>query len=105
MNVQENSYLIDKSELSEPMNMAISKYRNYPSILLIKDKIRNPTSFSFKEACLSNIEKELRNLNTKKEVDLEIYHQKILRASKESCSETLAELFNNTLLHLAFLLN
>ena len=105
MNVQENSCLIDKSELSETMNMAISKYRNYPSILLIKDKIRNPASFSFKEACLSDIEKELRNLSTKKEVDLKIYHQKILGASKESCSETLAELFNNTLLHLAFLLN
>ena len=76
MNVQENSYLVDKSELSEPMNMTISKYRNYPSILLIKDKIRNPASFSFKEAFLSDIEKALRNLNSKMEVHLEIYHQK-----------------------------
>ena len=57
MNIKENSYLVDKSELSEPMTMTISKYRNYPSILLIKDKIRNPASFSFKEVCLSDIEK------------------------------------------------
>ena len=66
MNIRENSYLIDKSELSDPVNKAISKYKNHPSILLIKDKIRNPESFSFKEASLSDIEKELRNFNTKK---------------------------------------
>ena len=48
------------------MTQAISKYKNLPSILLIKDKIRNPASFSFKEASLSDTEKELRNLNTKK---------------------------------------
>ena len=63
LNIRENSYLTEKSELSDPVNKAISKYRNYPSILLIKDKMRNPTSFSFKEASLSDIEKELRNLN------------------------------------------
>ena len=55
----------------------MSKYRNYSNILLIKDKIRDPASFSVKEASLSDIEKELRNLNTKKkQVRLKIYHQK-----------------------------
>ena len=66
MNIRENSYLIDKTELSDSANKAISKYKNHPSILLIKDIIRNPASFSFKEASLSDIEKQLRNLNTKK---------------------------------------
>ena len=76
MNRRENPYLIDKTELSDPVNKAISKYKNHPSILLIKDKIRNLASFSFKEVSLSHIEKELRNLNIKKQVHLEIYHQK-----------------------------
>ena len=84
--------------MSVPLNKAISKYKNHPGILLIKDKIRNPASFSFKEASLSDIEKELRNINTKKASIL----PKILRASKESCSETLAELFSNTLLTSSF---
>ena len=66
MDIRKNAYLIDKSEFSDPVNKAISKYKNDPSILLIKDKIRNISSFSFKEASLSDIEKELRNLNTKK---------------------------------------
>ena len=71
------------------MNNAISKYRNHLSILLIKEKIRNPASFSFKEAFLSDIEKELKNLNTKIASTFGNIPPKILRASKESCYETL----------------
>ena len=81
LNMRENSYLIDKTELSDPVNKAISKYKNHPSILLIKDKMRNPASFSFKEAFLSDIEKELRNLNTKKASTFGNISSKILRAS------------------------
>ena len=81
----------------------MSKYRNYSNILLIKDKIRDPASFSVKEASLSDIEKELRNLNTKKKAStFGNIPPKILRASNESCSETLTELFNNTLLASSF---
>ena len=41
LNIQENSYLIDKkTKLSDPVNKAISKHKNHPSILLIRDKIR-----------------------------------------------------------------
>ena len=76
LNIPKNPYLIDKSELSDPVHKALSKYKNYPSILLIKDKIRNPASFSFSKASLSDIEKGLRNLNTKKKVHFEIYRQK-----------------------------
>ena len=88
--------------MSGPVNKAISKYKNRPSILLIKDKIRYPASLSFKEASLSDIEKELRNLNTKKASTFGNVSSKILRASKESCSEILAELLNNTLLTSSF---
>ena len=90
-NIRENLCLIDKRELSDPVNKVISKYENRLSILLIKDTIRNPASFSFKEASLSVIEKDL---NTKKASTFGSIPPKILRASKESCSETLAELFN-----------
>ena len=51
---------------------------------------------------MSDIEKELRNLNTKKARTFGNIPPKILRTSKESFSETLAELFNNTLLTSSF---
>ena len=102
MDIRKNAYLIDKSEFSDPVNKAISKYKNDPSILLTKDKIRNISSFSFKEASLSDIEKELRNLNTKKAITFGNILPKILEASKESCSGLLAKLFNNKLLTSSF---
>ena len=61
-----------------------------------------PASFSFGEASLSDIEKELRNLNTKKASTFGNIPPNILRASKESCSETVVEPFNNTLLTSSF---
>ena len=73
------------------MNKVISKYENRLSILLIKDTIRNPASFSFKKASLSAIEKDL---NTKKVNTFGSTPPKNMRASKESRCETLAELFN-----------
>ena len=89
--------------MSELVNNAISNYRNNPSILLLKDKTRNPSSFSFKEASLSDIEKEFRNLSTKEASTFGNIPPKVLRTSRESCSETLADLFNNTLLTSSFL--
>ena len=82
LNIRENSYLKDRSELSDPVNKAISKYRNHPSILIIKDKIRNPAAFLFNEDSLSDVEKELTNLNTKKSSTFGNISPNILRASK-----------------------
>ena len=91
MNIREKSYLIDKSELLDLVNKVISKYRNHSRSLLIKEKIRNLVSLSFGEASLSDIEKELRNLNTKKASTFRKIPPNILRSSKENCSEPLAE--------------
>ena len=38
LNITENSYLIDKSELSDPVNKTISEYKSHHSMLLIKTK-------------------------------------------------------------------
>ena len=95
------SYLIDKSELLDPVNKTISKYKNNPRVLLIKDKL-SPASFSVKEASLPDIEKVLRNLNTKEASTFRNITPKTLRKNKQSCSETLAELFKNILLTFSF---
>ena len=51
---------------------------------------------------MSDIEKELRNLNTKKTSTSGNIPPKILRVSRGSCSEALVELFNNTILTSSF---
>ena len=79
------------------MKKAIFKYKNHPSITLIKNKITVPELFVFTEASVSDIEKELSNLNTKKASTFENITPKVLKASIESCSEALTKLFNNTI--------
>ena len=53
LNINENS--VDK---------AIKTYKNHLSILLMKQKLENVDHFSFKEVSISEIEKELRELNS-----------------------------------------
>ena len=102
LNIRQNSYLTDQSnEIEDQVKKAIFKYKNHPSIILIKNKITVPELFAFTEASVSDIEKELSNLNTKKASTLKNITPKVLKASIESLesySEVLTKLFNNTIL-------
>ena len=99
LNIRQNSYTTDESnEIEDQVNITIFKYKNHPSILLIKNKITLPELFVFTEASVSDIEKELSNLNTKKASTFKNITPKVLKASIESCSEALTKLFNNTIL-------
>ena len=67
VNIGQNSCQTDESnEIEDQVKKAIFRYKNHPSIILIKNKITVPEIFVFTEASLSDIEKELSNLNTKK---------------------------------------
>ena len=99
LNIRQNSYLTDESnEIEDQVKKAIFKYKNHPSIILIKNKITVPELFAFTEASVSDIEKELSNLNAKKASTFKNITPKVLKASIESCSEVLTKLFNSTIL-------
>ena len=95
LNIRQNSDRTDES--NEMVKKAIFKCKNHPSIILTKNKIV-PELFAFTEASVSDIEKELSNLNTKKASTFENITPKVLKVSIESCSEVLIKLFNNTIL-------
>ena len=65
--------------------------------MLIQRKVANDSTFSFNEASLSDIEKELRSLNPKKAYTFKNIPSKILKESREYCSNILQKLFNKTL--------
>ena len=65
--------------------------------MLIQRKVANDSTFSFNEASLSNIEKELRSLNPSKAYTFKNIPPKILKESREYCSDILQKLFNQTL--------
>ena len=65
--------------------------------MLIQSKVANDSTFSFNEASLSDIEKELRSLNPNKAYTFKNIPPKILKESREYCSDILQKLFNKTL--------
>ena len=98
LNINENSYIVDSSSsITDPVDKAINTYKNHPSILLIKQKLENVDHFSFKEVYISEIEKELRELNSSKVITFGNIPTKILKQSSKICSDTLQKLFNDTL--------
>ena len=85
--------------MSDPVKKGITKYRNNSCILVVKDKIGNLASFSCNEASLPDIKRVKSQCKASTSGNKP---PKILRASKESCSETAAELFSSTLLTSSF---
>ena len=99
LNIWQNSYITyDSNEIEDQVKKAIFKYKNHPSIIIIKNKITIPELFAFTEDFVSDIEKELSNLITKKASTFKNITPKVLKDSIESCSEVLTKLFNNTIL-------
>ena len=81
------------------MDKAVFKYKNHPGILTIKNSLRVTTLFLFNEVSLTDdIEEELSNLNAKKSSTFKNIPAKILKISRNSCSETLKALFNKAAL-------
>ena len=98
LGITENTYTVDNSnDITDPVNKAIDKFKNHASILLIQRKVANDSTFSFNEASLSDIEKELRSLNPKKAYTFKNIPPKIIKESREYCSDILEKLFNKTL--------
>ena len=67
LGITENTSIVDNSnDITDPFNKATDKFKNHPCILLIQSTVANDSIFSFNEAFLSDIEKELRSPNPNK---------------------------------------
>ena len=63
--IYENSHIVDStSSNTDPVDKATKTCKNHPKILLIKRTFVNVDYFSFKEVSVSEIELELRELNS-----------------------------------------
>ena len=103
LEINENSYIIDTdSNEINSVEKAINKYRKHPSVLLTKSRLKNIPSFSFNEVGLSEIERELNLINSRKATTSNGIHQKLLKSTKTICSETLKTIFNNCLIKAEF---
>lgn len=102
LSIKENvDLLTPTSDLNDPIDIAIKKFEFHPSILKIKEKVR-PISFSFNEVDLSDVEKELQNLNIKKVTTFNNIPSKHLKQSSDICSPILLNIINHNIASSSF---
>ena len=78
--------LCEAPENGDEVLAAIYKYQNHPSIKTILEKIN--FSFSFKKVSLSDIEKEMKSLNTNKASNVDFFSPFILGYVNKSVSSS-----------------
>ena len=80
------------SASQDDVDIAISKYKNHPSIKMINKNVSFESRFSFKDISESDILKEISNLNSKKVGTLG--NTKVLKESSNACNTVLRDIWN-----------
>ena len=94
--VKDESIFCDMVDETDPSLRAIKKYSIHPSISRIKQYFKNPTEFSFVPVDKDVIEKENKNLNTKKAVPQDDITVKMLKLNN-IFSQYLSQIFNESI--------
>ena len=99
LGITENSFVINEKykNTSDPVQRAIVKFESRPSISLIKNKITNGNNFTFELVSLSDIELEIRLLNSKKATTHKNIPPKRLKSSSEATVNVLDRHFAKTI--------
>ena len=94
-----NTFIINKKRknIQNSIGKVILKYQFHPSILVIKEKIKNTNNFRFKHVMLPDINNESKGLNPNKATTRNNIPPKILRQSAGVTANTLHLLFKNTI--------
>ena len=67
LNIAENNALLNRSNhLNIPVDIALKKFENHPSIIDIKENVTPEANFSFSIVGISDIQTEIRKLDTNK---------------------------------------
>ena len=81
--------------ITDPVQRAVKKFSNHPSILKIKGHNQNTAPFVFQKIAPDTIVKEVRSLNPKKAKTNKNIPPKILKSNSNVCVEPLTQLFND----------
>ena len=65
----------------------VSKFRNHPSIIKIKEKVHTKIKFSFTVNTLDNIERKIKEMNASKPTHINTIPSKILRDNSDIISK------------------
>ena len=83
--------------IKDPVARAVEKYKNHPSIRLMKENYRNTKStFHFENVSAKEIEKELKNLLSSKAAQDSDIPTKVIKDNNDFFTPVLLEVFNTS---------
>ena len=84
--------------LDNPVDIAVEKFKNHPSIILIKSNLNFFNNFFLKQVTFSDIFKEISSLNSKKQGTKDGILAKCLKAACSESSSYLTKVWNEEML-------
>ena len=78
----------------DPVEKAIEKYANHPSIKTVLTRFPVVAGFSFEHVTISKIETEIKNLNSNKATNFGNIPPNLLKTNSDICAEPLQKVFN-----------
>ena len=99
LDINENSSITNQNfqNFDDPVDRAIEMYKYHPSIILINQKIGNQNKFSFEPVALSDVVKEINDINPNKSSSKDSIPPKMLKISSEATANILQKLLNDSL--------
>ena len=89
--------LCDTSHLLNPIDIAIEKFKNHPSIITINNNVSPSSQFMFNNVENENMLKEINNLDPKKQGNFCGVPAKCLKIGAEECCTYLTRVWNEEL--------
>ena len=96
--IKEFKNISNTDGLSDPVEIAITKYENQPSINFITENFNFTVLFEFEEVSLKDNEKEILSLNTAKVVESNSSPAKVLNETSDICIPVLQQIWNDEIL-------
>ena len=104
LNIKVKEYLLcDVSDINHPIERTIRKYKNHPSIQMIKETFDSNKRFSFDLVSSNIIFREIVSLDTKKPMHSNDAPTKIVKANADLCSIFASNAFNEFVISCKFL--
>ena len=100
---EKNTLLTRTDELTDPVDIALKRFENHPSIIDIKEKVTVESKFSFSKVAISGIKNEIRNLDIKKAGTFSNISANHLKQVEEVIVEPLMQIWNKEIIeHMKF---
>ena len=99
----ENCETITSTEgVTDPIDQALIKYSNHPSIRKIRSLVQNDSLFHFNNVSVQEMETEIGRLNPSKATTFKNIPPKVLKGSSDICAESLQIIFNDGIENCSF---